>query len=74
MRLGGRAQRGARRALIAHGGEATTMQMLEWCYRGPARDRRTRINRCRAVRRAAERLAVKLGRVWPGGNVWRLRG
>jgi hypothetical protein len=67
-RLGGRCQRGTRRCLWVNG-EATTAEILEWAYpRGPSRDRRQRMNRARAVRHAAERIAVKVGRVWPGGG------
>jgi hypothetical protein len=53
-RLGGRCQRGARRALLLHGGIATTAQLLEWAYpRGPGRDRRQRKARAIAVSHAA---------------------
>lgn len=73
-RIGGRCQRGVRRCLWVNG-EATTAQILEWAYpRGPGRDRRQRMDRARAVRHAAGQIAVKVGRVWPGGNVWRLKG
>jgi hypothetical protein len=69
-RLGGRCQRGARRALWAHDGIATTAQLLEWAYpRGPGRDRRKRKARAIAVSRAARGMAIVVGRVWPGGNV-----
>jgi hypothetical protein len=37
-KLGGRVQRGVRRALLVHG-EATTSEMLRWSYRGPGRTR-----------------------------------
>jgi hypothetical protein len=72
MRLGGRVQRGVRRALLVHG-EATTAELLRWCYREPGRTRRERQNRARMVWFVATAMAVKIGRVWPGGNVWRLR-
>ena len=72
-RLGGRVQRGVRRALLVHG-EATTAELLRWCYpRGPGRDRHERKNRCRAVRYVAEKAAICVGRVWPGGVIWRAR-
>jgi hypothetical protein len=72
MRLGGRVQRGVRRALLVHG-EATTAELLRWCYREPGHTRRERQNRARMVWFVATAMAVKIGRVWPGGNVWRLR-
>jgi hypothetical protein len=73
-RIGGRVQRGTRRALWVHGGVATTQQLLEWCYpRDPAgRDRRQRKNRARWVCLTARKMAVRIGRVWPGGNVWKM--
>jgi hypothetical protein len=72
MKLGGRVQRGVRRALVLHG-EATTAELLRWCYRGSGRTRRERKNRARMVWFVATATAVKVGRVWPHGNVWRLR-
>jgi hypothetical protein len=35
---------------------------------------RERHNYARAIRRAAEQIAVRVGRVWPDGVVWRLNG
>ena len=71
-RIGGRCQRGIRRGLLVHG-VATTQQLLAWVYpRGPGRDRRERKNRARAVMLAARKMAVAMGRQWPGGTVWRL--
>jgi hypothetical protein len=71
-RLGGRAQRGIRRALIVHGGEATTRQIWAWTHPREAhcRDRRRRQNISRAIRRAADEMAVRIGRRWPDGVVW----
>jgi hypothetical protein len=72
-RIGGRCQRGVRRALLIHG-VASTAMLLAWVYpRGAGRDRRERKNRARAVSLAARKMAAVIGRVWPGGNVWRLR-
>jgi len=68
----GPVQRQVRRALTVHD-TATTMQLVGWCYRSHGRDRRARNNRCRAVRRAAAEIAVRVGRVWPGGNIWRAK-
>jgi hypothetical protein len=63
-----------RRALWVHNGVATTQQLLEWCYpRDPAgRDRRQRKNRARRVCLTVRQMAVRIGRVWPGGNVWKM--
>jgi hypothetical protein len=61
-----------RRALLVNG-EATTAELLRWCYRGPGRTRHERKNRARAVWFVAMAMADRVGRVWPGGNVWRLR-
>jgi hypothetical protein len=71
MKLGGRVQRGVRRALLVRG-QATTAELLQWCYRGPGRSRRERQNRAQVVRRVAAATAARVGRVWPGGNLWRL--
>jgi hypothetical protein len=71
-RISGRCQRGIRYALWALG-EATTMEILEYCYPWPSEDRRQRKNRARAVCLAARPIAVVAGRVWPGGNLWRLK-
>jgi hypothetical protein len=62
--IGGKCQRGVRRALWVLG-MASTQEILE--------TRRQRKNRARAVCLAAKKLAVRVGRTWPGGNVWRLK-
>lgn len=72
MKVGGRVQRGVRRALLLLR-EATTAELLQWCYRGPGHTRRERKNRARMVWFVAMKMADHVGRVWPGGNVWRLR-
>jgi hypothetical protein len=72
MKVGGRIQRGVRRALLVHG-EATTAELLRWCYREPGRTRRERKNRARGVWFVATKMAVKVGRAWPHGNIWRAR-
>jgi hypothetical protein len=61
-RLGGRCQRAVRRCLWVNG-TASTVQILEWAYRRPGVSRRQRMNRARAVRHAAGKIAVKVGRV-----------
>jgi|SRR5215831_10179155 len=71
-RIGGRCQRGVRRALWVLG-TASTQQIVEWAYGWPGESRRQRKNRARAVNLAARKMAVVVGRVWPGGNVWRLK-
>jgi hypothetical protein len=71
-RISGRCQRGIRYALWALG-EATTMEILDNCYPWPGEDRRQRKNRARAVCLAARKMAIVVGRTWPGGNLWRLK-
>jgi hypothetical protein len=68
----GRVPRGVERALRALG-QATTAELTHRCYRDRGDDRFTRKNRSRWVRKVCERMAIKLGRVWPYGNVWRLK-
>jgi hypothetical protein len=72
MKVGGRVQRGVRRALLLLR-EATTAELLRWCSREPGRTRRERKNRARMVWFVAMKMADRVGRVWPGGNVWRAR-
>jgi hypothetical protein len=69
--IGGKCQRGVRRALWALG-TASTQEILEWAW-WPGETRRQRKNRARAVCLTAKKLAVRVGRTWPGGNVWRLK-
>jgi hypothetical protein len=54
-------------------GEATTREIMEWCYEEPAKTRNQRKNRARWTVLAARRMAIRVGRVWPEGNVWRLK-
>jgi hypothetical protein len=81
-----RVQRGIRRAFVAYPDhEFTTRELLEWTHpraRGWRRPRkgnplparaRDRDNHCRAIRRACDQLAVRVGRRWPDGVVWRLK-
>jgi hypothetical protein len=72
QRLGGCCQRGIRRALWARG-TASTADILAWAYPWGSKTRRQRQNRATAVRRAARRMAVKVGRTWPDGTLWRLK-
>jgi hypothetical protein len=57
-RIAGRCQRGIRYALWALG-EATTMEILEYCHPWPCEDRRQRKNRARAVCLAAGKMAIR---------------
>jgi hypothetical protein len=61
--------------LPAPGAELTTRDLWEWTHprETMCRDRHRRLNICRAIRKAADKMAVRVGRVWPHGNVWRLR-
>jgi hypothetical protein len=59
-RIAGRCQRGIRYALWTLG-EATTMEILEYCYPWPGEDRRQRKNRARAVCLAAGKMAIVVG-------------
>jgi hypothetical protein len=70
----GPVQRGVRRALIVRG-IASTSEIMPWCYRTRGRDRRERENRSRAIRLAADKIAVRVGRAPTIGRpwLWRLR-
>jgi hypothetical protein len=62
-RISGRCQRGIRYALWALG-EATTIEILEYCYPWPGEDRRQRKNRARAVCLAARKTIASPARLW----------
>ena len=52
----------------------STLDLVSWVYPREVgcRDRYRRKNMARAIRRAAEAIgAMCVGRVWPGGNLWR---
>jgi hypothetical protein len=74
----GRVQLGIKRAAIAAPDrEWTTRQLMEFThtmplYRG-GRSYRERSNYCRAIRRACQKLAIRVGRRWPDGIVWKLK-
>jgi hypothetical protein len=68
----GRCQRAVCYALTALR-VACTKEIVSWCYPSPAQSRKQRKNRSRGVVLAARQMAIKVGREWPGGNVWRLR-
>jgi hypothetical protein len=68
--------RGCRRAFLAAGDrDVTAAELFAWCYpRRPWDGDETfldRRNAYRAIRKAIKNtgMAVKVGRVWPGGNV-----
>jgi hypothetical protein len=79
--------RGCRRAFLAAGGrDLSAVELFAWCYARRAQRKRIRLsardgdetfldrrNAYRAIRKAAAKMAVKVGRGWPGGNVWRLQ-
>ena len=72
----GRVQRGVRRAFLV-APEWTTRELMEWThafalYRG-RRSRWQRHDYAKSVRRAADQVAVRLGRRWPDGVLWRLK-
>src|SRR5262245_45307724 len=75
MKRIGRVQRGVRRAFLVRPRHSlSTRELLAWSHprlaRAPLRERR---NACRAVGRAAEQLAIRVGRRWPDGLLWRAR-
>jgi hypothetical protein len=74
-RIGGRCQRAIRRCLRANV-VASTAELLTWAYRGGSDDPRVRGNQRRALRHAAKRLAVAVGRSPTGKGrpvLWQLR-
>jgi len=72
----GRLQRAARRALLAHGGTATTVEVAQWAYvRKVVRGERLDDDDRRHVRRALDQIAERVGRAGGMGRpiIWRLR-
>jgi hypothetical protein len=67
----GRVQRAVLRALRnAHGEPVSTRSiMLQWSHR---RRLGNRANASRAIRRAADQVAVRIKRTWSEGWLWRL--
>jgi hypothetical protein len=68
----GRIQRQVRRAFIAHPDrQFTTAELAAWCYphmtAAPQRKHRW------AIVRAAQAMAVRVGRRWPGGVIFKAR-
>jgi hypothetical protein len=72
----GKVDRGVRRAfLVSNGRVLTTRELWTWTHPRELhhRDRHRRKDISRSIRRAAEKLAIRVGRRWPDGLVWRLR-
>ena len=66
------------KALLAAGRDVTAVELFAWCYARRAQRKRVRLsvrdgdetfldrrNAYRAIRKAAAKMAVKVGRVWP---------
>ena len=72
----GRVQRGILRAFIV-APEWTTRELMEWTHTMPlhrgGRSHRERHYYCRDIRRAADQLAIRIGRRWPDGIIWRAK-
>jgi hypothetical protein len=66
---------GIRRAFRALPGQTlSSRELLAWTYpRGAGRPLRSRCNHYRSIRRAADKVAVRVGRRWPHGVLWKLR-
>jgi len=65
----GKIQRRIQRAFVANpGARLTTADLVRWSYprwNGPVHSKSQM-----PVRRAAEAVAVRVGRTWPGGYIW----
>jgi hypothetical protein len=70
--MSGRCQIGIKRACWANG-VASTQEAMKWAYPLGSATRELRKNRARAVVLAARRMAIRVGRRWPEGAVWRLK-
>jgi hypothetical protein len=76
MKGPGRIQKGIARAFRLDPGRSwTTRELLAWTHgprsrRWPLRERR---NACRGIRLVADQVAVRAGRRWPDGVLWRAR-
>jgi hypothetical protein len=70
----GRVQKAIRRAFRARPGQAlSSRELLTWTHpRGAGRPWRDRCNHYRAIRAAAKRMCVRVGRRWPHGTVRKL--
>src|SRR5262245_53365014 len=63
----GQVQRGIKRAFLTQPRHAfTTRELLAWTHPRAVRETlAVRRNRCRAIRRAADQVAIRVGRRWP---------
>ena len=74
----GRVTRRIMRGFVASGGaDLTTRQLMQWThvralYEG-RNSPRERHYYARDIRRACQKLAIRVGRRWPDGILWRLR-
>jgi len=65
----GKIQRRIQRAFVANpGARLTTADLARWCY--PRLKKPVVMNNRLSIWRAAPIVAVKVGRVYPGGFVW----
>jgi hypothetical protein len=74
----GRVQLGLRRAaIVAPDREWSTRELMEWTHTMPlyrsGNSYRARLTASRSIRRACQKLAIRVGRRWPDGVLWRLR-
>jgi hypothetical protein len=72
----GRVVLGIRRAFRANPArELSTRELWSWTHPREVHcpDRFRRKNISRAIRAAAERMCIRVGRRWPHGVLWRLR-
>jgi hypothetical protein len=65
----GKIQRRIKRAFTASpGARLTTMDLARWSY--PRQKAAVLMDNRLSIRRAAEAVAVKIGRTYPGGTIW----
>jgi hypothetical protein len=74
----GRVQLGLRRAaIVAPDRQWTTRALMKFTHTMPlhrsGNSYRARLTASRSIRRACEKLAIRVGRRWPDGILWRLR-
>jgi hypothetical protein len=74
----GRVTRGIMRGFIASGGaDLTTRQLMGWTHARALHQGRSSYRErnyyAKDIRRAADRLAIRVGRRWPDGIIWRRR-
>jgi hypothetical protein len=67
----GKLQRRILRAFIAEPGRKTTAELARWCYPRLTGELLNKHRYC--VRLAAQRVADRVGRTYPGGFIWELK-